>query len=138
VVAAGPARAVELGFGVVFYRLEDLLTALKRDAELPTRRLRGKKRLSHSPVIIDEVRFKPMTRQEDSLFLRLVSHRHRHDSILITTIRRIRDWPEVLVGDGMFATANLDRRLHNSHVLDIKTRSARLRDLERAVTHQGS
>jgi len=35
-------RAVELGFGVVFYRLEDLLTALKRDADLPTRRLRSK------------------------------------------------------------------------------------------------
>jgi IstB-like ATP binding protein len=34
-------RAVELGFGVVFYRLEDLLTALKRDADLPTRRLRS-------------------------------------------------------------------------------------------------
>src|SRR5438093_12375765 len=48
-------RAVELGFGVVFYRLEDLLTALKRDADLPTRRLRSKKYLSTSLVIIDEV-----------------------------------------------------------------------------------
>jgi DNA replication protein DnaC len=46
-------RAVELGFGVVFYRLEDLLTALKRDADLPTRRLRSKKYLSTSLVIID-------------------------------------------------------------------------------------
>ncbi|NOT32997.1 MAG: ATP-binding protein [Candidatus Eisenbacteria bacterium] len=131
-------RAVELGFGVVFYRLEDLLTALKRDADLPTRRLRSKKYLSTSLVIIDEVGFEPMTRQEASLFFRLVSHRYQRGSILITTNKGIRDWPEVLAGDEILATAILDRLLHNSHVLDIKGRSYRLRDLERAVTQQGN
>jgi len=131
-------RAVELGFGVVFYRLEELLTALKRDADLPTRRLRSKKYLSTSLVIIDEVGFEPMTRQEASLFFRLVSHRYQRGSILITTNKGIRDWPEVLAGDEILATAILDRLLHNSHVLDIKGRSYRLRDLERAVTQQGN
>jgi DNA replication protein DnaC len=131
-------RAVELGFGVVFYRLEDLLTALKRDADLPTRRLRSKKYLSTSLVIIDEVGFEPMTRQEASLFFRLVSHRYQRGSILITTNKGIRDWPEVLAGDEILATAILDRLLHNSHVLDIKGRSYRLRDLERAVTQSGN
>jgi DNA replication protein DnaC len=131
-------RAVELGFGVVFYRLEDLLTALKRDADLPTRRLRSKKYLSTSLVIIDEVGFEPMTRQEASLFFRLVSHRYQRGSILITTNKGIRDWPDVLAGDEILATAILDRLLHNSHVLDIKGRSYRLRDLEQAVTRPNS
>lgn len=131
-------RAVELGIGVVFYRLEDLLTALKRDADLPTRRLRSKKYLATSLVIIDEVGFEPMTRQEASLFFRLVSHRYQRGSILITTNKGIRDWPEVLAGDEILATAILDRLLHNSHVLDIKGRSYRLRDLEQAVTRQGN
>lgn len=130
-------RAVELGFGVVFYRLEDVLAALKRDADLPTRRLRSKKYLSSSLVIIDEVGFEPMTRQEASLFFRLVSHRYQRGSILITTNKGIRDWPEVLAGDEILATAILDRLLHNSHVLDIKGRSYRLRDLERAVSQAG-
>ena len=130
-------RAVELGIGVVFYRLEDLLTALKRDADLPTRRLRSKKYLATSLVIIDEVGFEPMTRQEASLFFRLVSHRYQRGSILITTNKGIRDWPEVLAGDEILATAILDRLLHNSHVLDIKGRSYRLRDLEQAVTRKG-
>ncbi len=122
----------------MFYRLEDLLTALKRDADLPTRRLRSKKYLSTSLVIIDEVGFEPMTRQEASLFFRLVSHRYQRGSILITTNKGIRDWPEVLAGDEILATAILDRLLHNSHVLDIKGRSYRLRDLERAVTQSGA
>jgi DNA replication protein DnaC len=131
-------RAVELGFGVVFYRLEDLLAALKRDADLPTSKLRSKKYLATSLVIIDEVGFEPMTRHEASLFFRLVSHRYQRGSILITTNKGIRDWPEVLAGDEILATAILDRLLHNSHVLDIKGRSYRLRDLEHAVSRTNS
>jgi DNA replication protein DnaC len=37
----------------------------------------------------------------------------------------------------VLATAILDRLLHNSHVVDIKGRSFRLRDLERAVAQRG-
>ena len=84
-------------------------------------------------VIIDEVGFEPMDRQEASLFFRLVSHRYGRGSILITTNKGIRDWPEVLAGDEVLATAILDRLLHKSHVLNIKGRSYRLRDLEQAA-----
>jgi DNA replication protein DnaC len=127
-------KAVEHGFGVIFYRLEELLGALRRDADLAPARLRRKKYLSTSLLLIDEVGFEPMTRQEASLFFRLVSHRYQRGSILITTNKGIKDWPEVLAGDEVLATAILDRLLHNSYVLDIKGRSYRLRDLERAVT----
>ena len=74
-----------------------------------------------------------MSRQEASLFFRLVSYRYGRGSLLITTNKGIRDWPEVLAGDEILATAILDRLLHHSHVLNIKGRSYRLRDLERAV-----
>jgi DNA replication protein DnaC len=127
-------KAVEHGFGVMFYRLEELLSALRRDADLSPARLRRKKYLNSSLVIIDEVGFDPMTRQEASLFFRLVSHRYQRGSILITTNKGIKDWPEILAGDEVLATAILDRLLHNSYVLDIKGRSYRLRDLEQAVT----
>lgn len=127
-------KAVEHGFGVMFYRLEELLVALRRDADLTPARLRRKKYLNSSLLIIDEVGFEPMTRQEASLFFRLVSHRYQRGSILITTNKGIKDWPEILAGDEVLATAILDRLLHNSFVLNIKGRSYRLRDLEQAVT----
>ena len=73
-VALG-VKAVENGFLVAFYRLEDLLHAMKRDAEIPPRRLRGKKYLKASLLIIDEIGFQPMTRQEAGLYFRLVSYR---------------------------------------------------------------
>ena len=78
-------------------------------------------------LVIDEVGLEPMTRQEASLLFRLVSYRYGRGSILITTNKGIRDRPEVL------ATAVLDRLLHKCHVLDIKGRSYRLRELERTV-----
>ena len=75
-----------------------------------------------------------MTRQEASLFFRLVSYRYGRGSILITTNKGIKDWPEILAGDEVLATAILDRLLHNSHVFNIKGRSYRLRDLENTLT----
>jgi len=134
-VALG-VRAVENGFSVVFMRLEELLTAMRRDADLSPGKLRRRKYINVSLLIIDEVGFEPMTRQEASLFFRLVSYRYQRGSILITTNKGIKDWPEILAGDEVLATAILDRLLHRSHVLDIKGRSYRLRDLERVVTER--
>lgn len=49
-----------------------------------------------------------MTRQEASLFFRLVSYRYQRGGILITTNKGIRDWPGILAGDEVLATAILD------------------------------
>jgi DNA replication protein DnaC len=84
-------------------------------------------------LIIDEVGFEPMTRQEASLFFRLVSYRYGRGSILITTNKGVAEWPAVLAGDEVLATAILDRLLHRCHVLNISGRSYRLRELERVA-----
>lgn len=127
-------KAIEAGFGVQFYRFDELLLELKRDAGLPSARLRRKKYLSSSLLIIDELGFEPMDRQEASLFFRLVTYRYGRGSILITTNKSVREWPELLAGDEVLSTAILDRLLHKAHVLNIKGRSYRLRDLEHALS----
>lgn len=131
--AALGQKAIENGFSVVFFRLDELLAALKRDADLPPSKLRRRRYNNVALTIIDEVGFEPMSRFEASLFFRLVSYRYGRGSLLITTNKGIRDWPEILAGDEVLATAILDRLLHRSHVLNIKGRSYRLRDLERAM-----
>lgn len=126
-------KAIEHGFGVIFYRLDELLPMLRRDTELAPAQLRRKKYINTSLLILDEVGFEPMNRQEASLFFRLVSHRYQKGAILITTNKGVEAWPEILAGDEVLATAILDRLLHHSHVLNIKGRSYRLRDLESAL-----
>jgi DNA replication protein DnaC len=126
-------KAIEHGFSVQFYRFDELLVALRTDAGTPPSRLRRKKYLSTALLIIDELGFEPMGREEASLFFRLVSYRYGRGSILITTNKSVRDWTELLAGDEALTTAILDRLLHNAHVINIKGRSYRLRDLENAL-----
>ena len=131
-VALG-VKAIEHGFGVTFYRLDELLPLMRRDAELAPAQLRRKKYINTGLLILDEVGFEPMNRQDATLFFRLVSHRYQKGAILITTNKGVEAWPELLAGDEVLATAILDRLLHHSHVLNIKGRSYRLRELEAAL-----
>jgi len=126
-------RAVEQGFSVQYFRFDELINSLKADADLPSARLKRRKYMSTALLIVDELGFEPMSRQEASLFFRLVTYRYRRGAILITTNKSIRDWTELLAGDETLASAILDRLLHYAHVLNIKGRSYRLRDLEDAL-----
>ena len=51
--------------------------------------------------------------------------------MLITSNRAIGEWGEVF-GDGVVATAILDRLLHHSHILTIRGDSYRLREKRRS------
>jgi len=126
-------KAIEQGFSAQFYRFNELLVALKADADVPPNRLRRKKYLNTALLIIDELGFEPMDRAEASLFFRLVTYRYGRGSILITTNKSVRDWSELLAGDEALTTAILDRLLHKAHVFNIKGRSYRLRDLEQTL-----
>ena len=63
-------KAVENGFSVAFFRLDEMLQSLKQDGDLAPQRLRRKKYMNVALLIIDEVGFQPMNRQEASLYRR--------------------------------------------------------------------
>lgn len=131
-VALG-VRAIEQGFSVAFYRLEDLLHAMRKDADVEPRHLRRKKYLNVSFLIVDEVGFEPMTREDASLFFRLISYRYLRGSTAITTNKSVKDWPGIFAGDEAMTTALLDRLLHRSVVLNIRGRSFRLQGLDKLM-----
>ena len=131
-VALG-VKAIEQGFSVAFYRLEDLLHAMRKDADIEPRHLRRKKYLNVSYLIVDEVGFEPMSRADASLFFRLISYRYLRGSTAITTNKSIKDWPGIFAGDEAMTTALLDRLLHKSVVLNIRGRSYRLQGLEKLM-----
>lgn len=126
-------KAIEHGFSVAFYRLEDLLHEMRKDAHVPPARLRRKKYFNVAYLVIDEVGFEPMDREDASLFFRLVSYRYRRGSTAITTNKSIKDWPGIFAGDEAMTAAILDRLLHKSVVLNIRGRSYRLQELERLL-----
>lgn len=104
--------------------------ALKADAAVPPARLKAKRYLNSALLIIDEVGFRPLDRHEANLFFRLISARYEKGSIILTSNKQVRDWPEIFAGDEVLATAILDRLLHHVHVVHIGGRSYRLRELQ--------
>jgi DNA replication protein DnaC len=123
-------RAVGSGFSVAFFRLDELPHAMGKDADVPPARLKGKNYMKAGLLIIDEVGFETITREEANLSFRLVSYRYKRGSVCITSKKTIEVWPEMLAGDEVITTAILDRLLHSCRVLNIRGRRYRSRDLE--------
>ena len=136
-VALG-TRAIENGFSVSFYHVDEWMHQLKRDGDLHPAQLKHRKYMASNLLILDEFGYQTMSREEANLFFRVVSYRYQKGSIAITTNKSIRAWPEVLAGDEVLAGAILDRLLHSATVLNIQGRSYRLKDLETSIAQQAS
>ena len=117
-VALG-VKAVKNGFSVTHFVLDELMHALKADAAVPPARLKAKRYLNSALLIVDEVGFRPLDRHEANLFFRLISARYERGSIVLTSNKHVRDWPEIFAGDEVLATAILDRLLRHVHVVHI-------------------
>jgi DNA replication protein DnaC len=129
-VALG-VKAVEAGFTVLFLTLETLMTRLVK-AKHENRLERALKQLTYPKVlIVDEVGYLPLSRDEASLFFRLVVRRYERASLIVTSNKSYLDWGEIF-NDHVLATAILDRLLHHSTSLNIKGESYRLKEKRRA------
>ena len=127
------ARAIQNGFSVAFLSADELIEQLRRDDASANRRLRRRKYMSSSVLIVDELGFQALDRRDAHLLFKVISYRYERGSTIITSNKSIREWPEMLAGDDALATAILDRILHHCHVLNIDGRSFRLREIERQL-----
>jgi DNA replication protein DnaC len=124
-------KAVEAGHRVLFLTLETMLTRLGR-AQRENRLERQLQQLVYPKVlIIDEMGYLPMSRQEASFFFRLLSRRYERASLILTSNKSYADWGEIF-GDQVLASAILDRLLHHATTLNIKGQSYRLKEKRKA------
>ena len=124
-------KAAEAGHRVLFLTLEELMTRLKRAAQ-ENRLEKQLQQLTYPKVlIIDEIGYLPLNRQEASLFFRLVARRYEKASMILTSNKGFVDWGEIFA-DQVVATAILDRLLHHATTLNIKGESFRLKEKRKA------
>ncbi len=119
---------------VRFTTAQRMIAALAEAREAATY---GRRLLTYtrpSLLIIDEVGFLPLDAGEAALLFEVVSRRYEHGSIVLTANKSFGEWAKVFSGDGVIATAILDRLLHHSHVISIRGESYRLRDKRKAGT----
>jgi DNA replication protein DnaC len=123
-------KAVEAGHSVLFLTLENLMGRLVR-ARHENRLERILQQLAYPRVLIlDELGYLPLTREEASLFFRLLVRRYER-GLIVTSNKNFVDWGEVF-NDQILATAILDRLLHHATTVNIKGDSYRLREKKKA------
>jgi len=105
--------------------MEDLIVKLRRDHEAG-RPGRGRSYYKSAMVIVDEVGYTPIDRNECNLFFRFVANRYEKSSTVITSNKVFSEWTE-LFHEPVIVTAILDRLLHHSTVINVRGNSYRLK-----------
>ncbi|MBR4341214.1 MAG: IS21-like element helper ATPase IstB [Lachnospiraceae bacterium] len=89
---------------------------------------RLKKYCGYKVLIIDELGYLPISREDSKLFFQLIDRRYERNSTIITTNINFSQWDEIF-GDPLIADAIIDRLLHHATVVTIKGKSYRLQNL---------
>jgi DNA replication protein DnaC len=124
-------KALEAGHTVLFLTLEALITRMTW-ARSENRVERQLQQFVYPRVlVIDDMGYLSMNREEAGLFFWLLTRRYEKASIIITSNKNFVDWGEIF-NDQVLATAILDRLLHHCTTLNIKGESFRLKEKRRA------
>jgi len=117
--------ACQGGYTSYFISFQNLLENLRKAEE--QNRLRRKLLTYNKPhvLIIDELGYLPLNRNDANLFFQLVSSRYEHGSIILTSNKSYIDWGDLFPDEGI-ASAVLDRLLHYSKTIKIQGQSYRL------------
>lgn len=110
-----------------FLKCNDLLQQLKR-AKLENRLDARLKHFSkYKLLIIDEIGYLPIDKEDSNLFFQLIDMRYEKKSTILTTNMNFNEWDGIFY-DAVVANAIMDRVLHHAHVVTISGRSYRLKD----------
>lgn len=130
-------EACKCGYKVLFVTLEEMISSLVASLADTSTQFKLKSFVVPDLLIIDEVGYLPIQERGAQFLFSVVSKRYERGSIILTSNRSFADWGEML-GNGVIASAILDRLLHYSFVFNIKGKSYRLREKKEAMSKETS
>lgn len=118
-------KAVEKGYNVSFVSLDELMRLLKT-SEISTKAARRIRTIKNSDlVILDEVGFMPISKQDANKLYELVNSLYLKTSIILTSNKNFEEWSE-FIGDSIITAAILDRLAHQCEIFSLDGPSYRL------------
>ena len=126
-IALGRAACLN-GHAVLFTTAVDIINTLA--AAQAAGKLKGefKRYLKPTLLIVDELGYLPLDKLGADLLFQIISQRYERGSIVLTTNRPFKRWPEIFNNDAGIASAILDRVLHGAETIVIEGKSFRMKD----------
>jgi DNA replication protein DnaC len=128
-------EAIRRSYVVRYTTLDDLVRDLRRADQLGKLREKLSYYQRSHLLILDEVGYLPLDREDANRFFQLVNRRYAKGSMIVTSNKRVSEWAE-LFGEEALAAAILDRLLHDAEVLTINGPSYRLRGRMEMLSEQ--
>ena len=83
-------------------------------------------------LIIDEIGYLPMNREQASLFFQVIAARYERGSLIVTSNLPFGQWDATFAQDATLTAALLDRLLHHARIVPIPGESYRLKHQRQA------
>ncbi len=126
-IALGHAACLA-GHSVLFASAIDIVNTLA--AAQNTGRLKDelKKYLRPAVLLVDELGYLPIDKNGADLLFQVISQRYERGSIILTSNKPFKKWPDIFNNDSTLTSAVLDRLLHHAESLMIEGKSYRMKD----------
>jgi DNA replication protein DnaC len=124
--ALGYAACLQ-GKSVLFASAIDVINTLSLAQEANRLKAELKKYLAPTLLILDELGYLPIDKRGADLLFQIISLRYEQGSLLITSNRAFKHWPQIFNNDSTLTAAILDRLLHHAETILIEGKSYRMK-----------
>jgi len=126
-------RAAQVGVKTRFTSAAKLLLTLSAaHAQNRLKTLMRRSVAAYRLLIIDEIGYLPMNREQANLFFQVIAQRYEKGSVIVTSNLPFGQWDATFAQDSTLTAALLDRLLHHAHIVPIAGESYRLRHQRQA------
>ena len=119
-------HAINEGYTVCYEKMEGFLDVLAKADYERAAGFRLKNIKKAQLVILDEIGYAAINRDQANRFFCFISDAYERRSIIFTTNKEIPEWSEMM-GDPVLTTAMMDRILHHARCFSLKGESYRLK-----------
>ena len=116
------------GYTVLFTTAIDIIHTLSAAAATGALKRAMQRYVKPRLLIVDELGYLPIDKLGADLLCQIISERYERGSILMSTNRAYKHWPEIFNNDNTLTSALLDRVLHHAETCVVEGKSFRAKD----------
>jgi len=121
-------EACQRGHTVLFTTAVDALNNLVAAQAAQRLKVELKRYLAPAVLVLDELGYLPLDKTGADLLFQIISQRYERSTLIITTNKAYKNWPEIFNHDAGITSAILDRVLHHAETVVIEGKSYRMKD----------